>query len=213
MKLLTPPELEDYVHEHTSARPPLFDELREVTRAQTTAPQMQVGRVEGALLKLLVQLMGAKRVLELGTFTGYSALCMAEGLPDDGELITCDVDPTATAIAQGFFARSPHGTKITLRLGPAIDTLAAMPLAPIFDLAFIDADKERYVAYYEAIVPRLRQGGLIVADNTLWSGAVLAPETDSARAIVAFNERVAGDSRVENVLLSVRDGMMLARKV
>jgi caffeoyl-CoA O-methyltransferase len=213
MKLLTPPELEGYVHDHTSARPPLFDELREVTLAQTTAPQMQVGRVEGTLLKLLVQLMGATRVLELGTFTGYSALCLAEGLPDDGELITCDVDPTATAIAQRFFARSPHGKKIKLRLGPAIETLAAMPLTPTFDLAFIDADKESYVAYYEAIVPRLHQGGLIVADNTLWSGAVLAPETDSARAIVAFNERVTGDSRMENVLLSVRDGMMLARKL
>jgi caffeoyl-CoA O-methyltransferase len=212
MKPLIVPELEAYVHGHTSARPPLFDELRERTIAETTDPGMQVGRVEGALLKLLVQLTGAKRVLELGTFTGYSALCMAEGLPDDGELITCDVDVKTTAIALEFFARSPHGKKITLRIGQATDTLAAMALAPAFDLAFIDADKENYVAYYEAIVPRLNQGGLLIADNTLWSGAVLAPETDSARAIATFNERVMEDPRVENVLLSVRDGMMLARK-
>lgn len=213
MKLLLPPEIEEYVHDHTRARPPLFDELREVTYSSMEDPQMQVGRVEGTLLKMLVAVSGARRVLEIGTFTGYSALCMAEALPDDGELVTCDRDARALEVAQSFFDRTPHGRKIRTRLGDALDTLRALPREPAFDLAFIDADKERYVAYYEEILPRLRAGGLLVADNTLWSGAVLDPSTDSARAIVAFNDKVTRDPGVENVLLSVRDGVMLARKV
>lgn len=206
-------ELEAYIHDNTRARPPLFDELRDETRAKTQAPQMQVGRVEGAFLKMLTAVTGARRVIEVGTFTGYSALCIAEGLPEGGELITCDIDPVATSIARDFWARSEHGGKIELKLGAALDTIASLPKDRLFDMAFIDADKGNYSAYYEAIVPLLRQGGLIVADNTLWSGRVLAPDSDDARAIVAFNHRVNTDPRVENVLLSVRDGMMLARKL
>lgn len=212
IKLLSP-EIDRYVHDHTRARPPIFDELREVTYASMTDPQMQVGRVEGTLLKVLVALIGARRVLEIGTFTGYSGLCMAEALPDDGELITCDRDPEATRVARAFFDRTPHGKKITIKLGDALETVRGMTAGQTFDMAFIDADKERYGDYYEEIVPRLRPGGLIAADNTLWSGEVVAPETASARAIDAFNKRVAADPRVENVLLSVRDGLMLARKV
>ena len=208
---LLDPALDRYTHDHTSPRAPLFDALREVTYASMKSPNMQVGRVEGALLALLCRLMGARRVLEVGTFTGFSALSMAEALPDDGELITCDVDPEATGIARSFFDRSPHGRKIQIRLGAAIETLRALPDA-LFDLAFIDADKPSYTDYYEAILPRLRQGGLIVADNTLWSGKVLAPEAESDHAIVRFNDHVNADPRVENVLLSVRDGMMLAYK-
>ena len=150
-------------------------------------------------------------MLELGTFTGYSALMMAEGLPDDGELVTCDIDQNAAAMAQEFFSRSPHGKKIHLRMGPALETLKS--LQGPFDLAFIDADKERYVDYYDALVPLIRPNGLIVADNTLWSGKVVDPQDASTRAIVAFNARVTADPRVENVLLSVRDGVMLARKL
>ncbi|MFS8071402.1 MAG: O-methyltransferase [Byssovorax sp.] len=208
---LLDPALDHYTHEHTSPRGPLFDALREVTYASMKSPGMQVGRVEGALLALLCRLMGARRVLEVGTFTGFSALSMAEALPDDGELITCDVDPEATAIARSFFDRSPHGHKIQIRLGAGLETIRALPDVP-FDLAFIDADKPGYTDYYEAILPRLRTGGLIIADNTLWSGKVLAPEEENDHAIVRFNDHVNADPRVENVLLSVRDGMMLAYK-
>ncbi len=208
---LLDPALDHYIHEHTSPRGALFDALRDATYASMQSPQMQVGRVEGALLALLCRLLRARRVLEVGTFTGFSALSMAEALPEDGELITCDIDPEATGIARSFFDRSPHGRKITIRLGKALETIAALPDEP-FDLAFIDADKENYTAYYEAIVPRLRTGGLVIADNTLWSGKVLAPEAETDHAIVRFNDHVNADPRVENVLLSVRDGMMLAYK-
>jgi caffeoyl-CoA O-methyltransferase len=126
MKLLIDPELDRYVHDHTRARPALFDELREVTYASMADPHMQVGRVEGGLLKLLVAVSGARRVVEIGTFTGYSALSMAEGLPDDGELITCDINPEAARVAQSFFDRSPHGKKISLRLGDALETLRSL---------------------------------------------------------------------------------------
>ena len=212
MSPMIAPEIEQYTHDHTRARPPLFDELRDATYASMSSPGMQVGRVEGALLKMLCQLASARRVLEIGTFTGYSALCLAEGLPDDGELVTCDIDPEATRIARSFFDRSPHGHKIRIALGDALATVRALPDSPPLDLVFIDADKERYSDYYEAVLPKLRTGGLIIADNTLWSGRVLDPQAATDRAIVAFNERVNADPRVENVLLPVRDGMMLARK-
>jgi caffeoyl-CoA O-methyltransferase len=210
---IVPPEIEAYTHDHTSPRPSLFDELRERTYASMASPHMQVGRVEGTLLKMLCALAGARRVLEVGTFTGYSALCMAEALPEGGEVVTCDIDPAAVEIARSFFARSPHGHKIRVRLGDALETIRALPMDPSFDVVFLDADKERYAAYYELVLPRLRQGGLIIADNTLWSGKVLSPDAASDRAIVEFNARVAEDPRVENVLLSVRDGIMLARKL
>lgn len=212
MRLLASPEIDQYAHDHTRALPALFDELREVTYASMEDPQMQVGRVEGTLLKLLVALSNANRVLEIGTFTGFSALCMAEALPEGGQLITCDKDAKALAIARSFFDRTPHGRKISTRLGDALAIVRAMPEEPSFDLAFLDADKERYVDYYEVIVSRLRPGGLLIADNTLWSGEVLAPTTSSAKAIAAFNDHVTKDPRVENVLLSVRDGVMLVRK-
>jgi caffeoyl-CoA O-methyltransferase len=143
-------------------------------------------------------------------FTGYSALCMAEGLPDDGELITCDIDPEAEKVARRHFAQSPQGKKIRIAMGPAIDTMASL-VAP-FDLVFLDADKESYLAYYERALELLRPGGLVVADNTLWGGKVLKPESAADRGIVAFNTKVAADPRVDRVLVTVRDGIMLARK-
>jgi caffeoyl-CoA O-methyltransferase len=206
-------DLSRYVEDHADPEPALLAELREVTHRELADPQMQVGRVEGAFLRMLVQLVGARRVLEIGTYSGYSALCMAAGLPDDGHLVTCDIDPVATTTARAFFARSPHGRKIELRLGPAADTVAGLAeRGHTFDFVFIDADKESYLRYWELVVPMVRPGGLVVADNTLWSGRVLCPTSDSDRGIVAFNERVRNDDRVERVLLSVRDGMMLARK-
>ncbi len=203
-------KLEAYAEQQTEGLAPLFDALREETFANMQSPGMQVGRLEGTFLKLLVKLTGARRVLEIGMFTGYSGLMMAEGLPDDGELITCDIDPKAEAMAKRYFAQSPHGKKIQIRLAPALETLKT--LRGPFDLVFIDADKENYLGYYEGVLPLLRQGGLIIADNTLWSGKVLAPKEESDKAIVAFNAHVAKDARVEKVLLTVRDGMTLIRK-
>ena len=174
---------------------------------------MQVGRVEGAFLKLMVQITGACNVLELGTYSGYSALAMGSGLPEKGRLVTCDIDPIATSVARRYFDMSPWGDRIELRLGPAIETLRALGRdGARFDLVFIDADKENYVNYWEAVIPLVGDGGVILADNALWSGAVLDPTEPSDHGMVAFNSRVRDDDRVEQVLLSVRDGIMFCRK-
>lgn len=205
------PGIEAYARKHTETEGELFRELASVTREETTSPQMQVGHLEGAFLRLLIKIAGAKRVLELGTFTGYSALAMAEGLPEDGRLITCDVDPHATAIAKRFWDRSPHGRKIELKLGPALETLKTLD-GP-FDLVFIDADKENYSNYWKACVPKVRKGGVLAVDNVLWSGRVLDPKDASDRAINGFNKLVFEDGRVEPVLLTVRDGISLSCKL
>lgn len=213
MEHLIAEPLADYIHDHTTPASELFDQLRAETFDALEDPQMQVGRVEGAFLKLMVQVSGARRILELGTFSGYSALSMASGLPEDGALITCDMDPVVTAVARRYFDQSPWGNQIEIRLGPALDTVIGLAAAGAeFDLVFIDADKENYPNYWDAILPMVRTGGVILADNTLWSGAVLDPQTDSARGMVAFNRKVVDDPRVDNVLLSVRDGVMFARK-
>ena len=206
------PDIDDYAANHSLAPSPLLDELEAYTRAHCQLPQMLVGRLEGGLLKLLVRLTGARRILEIGMYTGYSALCMAEALPADGSIVACDINPETSKIAQGFFDRSQHGNKITIKLGPALDTLASLAQDAPFDIVFLDADKENYLNYYEAVLPRLRTGGLIIADNVLWSGNVLAPQKPSDHALVAFNDKIQQDDRVENVLLTVRDGVMLIRK-
>jgi caffeoyl-CoA O-methyltransferase len=203
-------DLERYAEAHTEPLDPLFEELREETHRSMADPQMQVGRVEGTFLKMLVRLSGARRALEIGMFTGYSGLMIASGLPENGELTTCDVDPKAEAVARRYFARSPHGRKIAIRMGPALETIAT--LAPPIDFVFLDADKVNYSNYFDAVVPLMSSGGLLVADNVLWSGKVLDPKEESDRAIVAFNERVARDPRVEKVMLTIRDGMTLVRK-
>jgi caffeoyl-CoA O-methyltransferase len=207
---LVPEEIETYAQKHSEPENALLKELNEETQRSMKDPQMVVGSLEGAVLRLLVRLTRAKRILEIGMFTGYSALSMAAVLPADGELITCDVDPKAEAVARRYFERTPDGSKIKIRMGPALETLKT--LTGPFDLVFIDADKENYEGYYENVLPLVRQGGLIVADNTLWSGKVLAPTHASDVAIVAFNEKVAQDPRVEKVLLTVRDGMTLLWK-
>jgi predicted O-methyltransferase YrrM len=202
--------VEDFAHDHTKEESDLFRRLREETYREMKQAQMQVGRIEGRFLKMLVRLMNARRVLEIGMFTGYSALMMAEGLPDDGRITTCDIDPKAEAIARRYFAESPHGRKIEVRMGPALETIKSLT-GPL-DMVFIDADKGNYPNYYEACMPLVRPGGLIVADNVLWSGRVLHPEDGDTRAIVAFDDLVQSDPRVENVCLTVRDGVMLAWK-
>lgn len=211
MLTLVPDAIEDYAIAHTSKVPELYERLRAETYADADCPQMQVGPLEGRLLKLLAQLTGARRAVEVGTFTGYSGLSIAEGMAADGKLVTCDVDPVATAIARRYFAEAPWGHKIDFRLGPAADTIATLD-APL-DLCFLDADKAGYIGYWEQLVPLLRPGGLIVADNVLWSGKVLAPEQDADKALVAFNRHVVADPRVEHVMLTVRDGVTVARRL
>jgi caffeoyl-CoA O-methyltransferase len=203
--------VEAYAEAHTMPDGELFERLAEETRAKTTAPQMMVGRIEGQFLAALVALSGARRVLEIGTFTGYSAISMASALPPDGQLITCDVDPDTTAIARRYMEESGHGDKIETRLGPALETLET--LEGPFDIVFIDADKPNYKSYYEAALPLLADDGLLIADNVLWSGRVVEPSGDeSTVAIKEFNEHVSGDDRVVSVMLTVRDGMTLVRK-
>jgi caffeoyl-CoA O-methyltransferase len=202
--------VEQFARDHTEPETDLYVRLREETYRVMNWPEMQVDVIEGRFLKMLVRLAGAQTVLELGMFTGYSALMMAEGLPDDGRLITCEIDPKAEAIARRYFAESPNGHKNSIRMGSALNTIKTLT-GPL-DFVFIDADKPNYSNYYEACLPLLKPGGLIVADNVLWSGKVIKPHDDDTRAIVAFNDLVQSDSRTENVCLTVRDGIMLAWK-
>ena len=198
-------KIEQYAFDHTSEEGELLRRLEKETYEKLEIPQMTTGRIEARLLKLLARLVGAQRILEIGTFAGYSALSMAEALPEDGTLVTCDEDPVAIAFAQKYFSESPHGKKIKQMEGPALKSIKK--LTGTFDMAFIDADKINYSNYYEAILPMIRPGGLIAVDNVLWSGRVLDPQDESDRAIHQFNERVVKDQRVESVLLTVRDGL------
>ena len=211
MSFIVDERVEAYAEAHTTHDGELFERLATETREKTTAPQMMVGRIEGRFLANLVALKQARRVLEIGTFTGYSAISMASALPADGELITCDVDPDATAIARRYMDESGHGDKIEIKLGPALETLTT--LEGPFDIVFIDADKPNYRNYYEASLPLLADDGLLIADNVLWSGRVVEPDGDeSTTAIKEFNDHVFADERVVSVLLTVRDGMTLVRK-
>lgn len=172
---------------------------------------MVVGPLEGAFLKMMTQIVGAKRVLEVGMFTGYSALCFAEALPADGTILTCEIDDEAAALARTYFARSPHGRKIEIRMGPALDTMRA--LTGPFDLVFIDADKTNYVNYYRRALELISPSGVILIDNVLWDGEVLLqpPPDERTAAIQELNRVVAADSRVTAVLLTIRDGVLIVR--
>jgi caffeoyl-CoA O-methyltransferase len=211
MSFIVEPTVEEYAEAHTTPDGELFERLAEETRAKTSAPQMMVGRIEGQFLARLVRLSGARRILELGTFTGSSSISMASALPADGRIITCDIDPETMGIARRYMDESGYGDKIETRLGPALETIRTIE-GP-FDLVFIDADKPNYRAYYEAVLPLLAEDGVIIADNVLWSGRVLEDDGDeSTRAIKEFNEHVRADSRVVSVMLTVRDGMTLIQK-
>jgi len=209
---LTSPEINSYCEAHTTDLSPLFQKLREETYAKTTAPNMQVGKIEGSLLRMLVAITNAKNILELGTFTGFSALAMAEALPADGKLITCDIDEKNTSIAREYWSMSPHGEKIELKIGSALDTLKKIT-SESQDIIFIDADKANYTNYWELCVPLLKKNALLIVDNVLWSGRVLNPQESSDHHIAAFNEHAKKDSRVEVLMLPVRDGILLARKI
>jgi caffeoyl-CoA O-methyltransferase len=201
------PRLADYSERLTSPHDPLLAELAEATREALGSEGMLTGPVAGRFLELRVWFGRPRRVLEIGTFSGHSALTIAAALPEGGRIDTCEVDAERAAFAQRYFDRSAVGSRITLHVGPALETIAE--LEGDFDLVFIDADKDGYVDYYEAVVPRLSQHGLIVADNTLWSGQVL--EGDGP--MVRFDEHVAADPRTVQVLLTVRDGMTLIRRL
>jgi caffeoyl-CoA O-methyltransferase len=200
------PQIEEYVERLTTPHEDLLHELSDETRSVLGSEQMLTGPVAGRFLELLVWFGHPRRVLEIGTFSGHSALAMAGALPDGGHIDACEIDPERAAFAQRYFDRSRYGSRITLHVGPAIETVDR--LDGEFDLVFIDADKEGYVDYYEATLPRLAERGLIVADNTLWSGRVV----DGGGPIVRFNDHVAADPRSVQVILSVRDGMTLIRR-
>jgi caffeoyl-CoA O-methyltransferase len=206
------PEVEAYAEAHTSPPNPLLARLAEETQATLRSPQMLTGTVEGRFLELLVHGLGARRVLEIGTYSGYGTLSMAAGLPPDGRIDTCEIDETHAEVARRYIAEAGYTEHITVHVGPALETIAR--LEGDFDFVFIDADKENYVNYYEAVLPRLASRALIAADNTLWSGRVVdqSDDDETTRAIREFNEHVAADERVVSVQLTVRDGVTLIRR-
>lgn len=214
------PRVDEALHEYQVAhRTPddaILSELRRETEAKTgSLARMQVAAEQGTLLGLLVAAIGARRVLEVGTFTGYSALCMARALAPEGRLLACDVSEEFTSIARRYWKQAGLSDRIELRLGPALVTLRSLPTEEAFDFAFVDADKENQGAYYEEILRRLRPGGLLALDNVFWGGRVALPEYDdpSTLAIRALNDRIANDARVQSVMLAVSDGLTLVRKL
>lgn len=211
MLTLVPEAIEEYARRHTSPLPPHLEALQRYTLEEREDALMLSGPIEGGLLQLLVWASGARRVLELGCFTGFSAQMMAAALPEGGRLTTCEIDPETAATARRHADSGPDGRKIEIRIGPAADTLRR--LEGPFDLIFIDADKEPYVDYYEGAMELLSEDGIIAVDNVLLNGRVLDPESASGRRMADFNAHVAADERVRQVLLPVRDGLMLVRRV
>ena len=207
-----PPEIDDYAGLFTAPPSPLLERIERETWQQVLMPRMCSGHQQGRFLSLISKLVGPRRILEVGTYTGYSALCMAEGLAPDGRLVTLDVNAELETRVRGYFADSLYAAQLDFRVGDARELIPQ--LDETWDLVFLDADKENYITYYEMVVDRVRPGGLILADNVLWSGKVTDPsisdhETDALRA---YNAHVAADPRVEHQLLPFRDGIMVARK-
>jgi len=204
------PAVEAYAAAHTTPEPAYLQAAAQTTRNELgPLAGMMVGGLEGRFLEMLVHISGARRILEIGTFTGYSSISMAAALPPDGRIVTCEVSERHAELARKHIAASPYADRIEIRMGPALETIAG--LEGTFDLVFIDADKGNYLNYYEAVLPRLSPGGFIAADNTLWSGRVLTDEGGDTAAIKAFNDRVVADDRVVCVQLTVRDGVTLIR--
>jgi predicted O-methyltransferase YrrM len=206
-------DLEEYITNHSDKEPENLARLNRDTHLRMLNPRMLSGHYQGRVMVLFCHMIQPKRVLEIGTFTGYSALCMAEGMPEDGILHTIDCDDELEEFILNNFRNSEYGYKIKLHIGDALNEIEK--LDEVFDLAFIDADKLEYKAYYEAVLPKLRTGGFILVDNTLWAGKVLKPADPKDKetiAIMVFNEFVTADNRVEKVLLPIRDGLTLIRK-
>lgn len=204
----------DYVQANTTPPDAVQRFLIERTSELGDKRRMQIAHPQAVFMTFLTRAMRAQRAIEIGTFTGYSALAIARGLPPEGRLIACDVSEEWTAIAREAWTAAGVADRIDLRIGPALETLARLPLEPLFDLAFVDADKESYIDYYEALLPRLQKNGLILVDNTLWEGKVTRPSADDepTRAIRAFNTHVTRDDRVEVTLLALADGLTVVRK-
>jgi caffeoyl-CoA O-methyltransferase len=212
MKNLVSEEIEAYAQAHSMPESDLCRALREETQRHMESPQMLVGPLEGAFLKMMTQLVQATSVLEIGMFTGYSAFCFAEALPVNGTVLTCEVDAESAALARRYFARSPIGKKIEVRMGPALETMRN--LKGPFDLIFIDADKVNYVNYYRRSLDLLAPQGVILIDNVLWNGDVLKqpPPDEKTAAIQELNRTVSSDPRVSAVLVTIRDGVLVVRK-
>ncbi|NOU11689.1 MAG: methyltransferase [Nitrospira sp.] len=213
MNRSVPSEIEAYAEAHSMPESSVCRSLREETHRTMEYPQMLVGPLEGAFLKMMIKLVGATRVLEIGMFTGYSALCFAEALPTAGTVITCEINEQSAAVARRYFAQAQYGSKISIRMGPALDTMRT--LSGPFDLIFIDADKINYLNYYRRALDLLAPNGVILIDNVLWSGEVLKqpPPDESTTAIQELNRTVAADPRVSAVLVTIRDGVLVVRRV
>ncbi len=203
-------EINNYCQKFTTEESDIAKEIQENTAKDLEYSNMLSGKTVGQLLALLIRTSGAKKALEVGTFTGYSALRIAEALPDDGTLITCEYNERYIKMAQSAFDKSEHGYKITIKPGKALETLQS--LNETFDFIFLDADKVNYPEYYKVLLPKLNNNGLLIVDNVLWSGEVLKPNNEQAEAIHQLNEMIAKDSRVEQVMLPVRDGITIVRK-
>lgn len=206
-------KIQNYAERHTSAESALLSELLEKTYRERDDKSMLSGFYQGRLLAMLSKMIQPRRILEIGTYMGYSALCLAEGLAEDGKLITLDVEPETNEIAKQFWAQTPDYRKIESYLGNALEIIPM--LEEIFDLVFIDADKPNYANYYDLIFPKLRVGGMMLADNVLWSGKVLdvaANNDENTVALNEFNRKIQSDERVSNILFAVRDGLMVIRK-
>ena len=212
MEQLVPSEIEAYAEAHSMRESVICRALRDETQRTMEYPQMLVGPLEGAFLKMMTQLVGAKRVLEIGMFTGYSALCFAEALPADGIVITCEINEKSASVARRCFAQTTVGGKIDIRMGPALDTMRT--LTGPFNLIFIDADKANYLNYYRRALDLLAPNGVILIDNVLWSGEVLKqpPSDASTAAIQELNRTVSTDQRVTAVLVTIRDGILVVRR-
>jgi caffeoyl-CoA O-methyltransferase len=208
------PQLYAYVLAHSTPPDPLLaDLIAETARRFPGDVILQIGPEQGTFMTMLSSLVGARQAVEVGTFTGYSSICLARGLAPGGKLICCDISAEWTALASEYWGRAGLADRIELRLGPAIDSLRALPPESTLDLAFIDADKTGYVSYWEQIVPRLRPGGLVLVDNTFLHGRIFQASPDAnARAVREFGDHAIADSRVEQVMLSIGDGLLLARK-
>lgn len=205
--------IENYIADHTDDVSPLLQDLMKETEAITERSRWSIGKVEGRLMQLLIKISGTRNAVEIGTFTGYSALMIAEALPDDGLLVTCESHKAYAEIASRYFEKSPHGRKIRLELKPALETLTGIADSSV-DFVFIDADKPSYGRYFDEALRILHAGGLIFVDNVFWRNKIFKSKitNENAAAIAAFNQKVRAEGRVEKVMLSVRDGIYLIRK-
>lgn len=206
------PELEDYIEQHSQPEPELLAALNKETYQKVLLPRMLSGHFQGRVLSMLSKLVRPVNILEIGTYTGYAALCLCEGMRENGQLHTIDIKEELVDFQRKYFDRSPWGSQIFQHLGEAVDVIPTLDLT--FDLVFIDADKENYGNYYELIVPKMNKGGIILSDNVLWSGKVLEPLQPndlSTKVLLEYNDRLRNDPRVETVLLPIRDGLTVSR--